>query len=213
MLRLVLFPSPHHAQLQQSPQRGLQALHARACSAPRVPGVKTCRAWADPAYKARLLKDGASAATELGIEADGWPPNGGVTGEAHPCCTLTWTSLTPLKALLWQTSVWLAALKAHACNGVDTCALKHTKDNNGCQLLTGSTRTVVPGCSWPRPCGAYMILVCACAAEPNGQLAGVLLKVVEDTPEVFNLLVCTLCSCYPISILGALAGCLYECCM
>ena len=39
-------------------------------------------------------------------------------------------------------------------------------------------------------------------AEPNGQLAGVLLKVVEDTPEVYNLLVCTLCSCYPISILG-----------
>ena len=29
-----------------------------------------------------------------------------------------------------------------------------------------------------------------------------LLKVVEDTPTVYNLLVCTLCSCYPISILG-----------
>jgi hypothetical protein len=41
--------------------------------------------------------------------------------------------------------------------------------------------------------------------EPNGQLAGVLLKVVEDTPEVYNLLVCTLCSCYPISVLGARA--------
>jgi nitrile hydratase len=39
-------------------------------------------------------------------------------------------------------------------------------------------------------------------AEPNGQLAGVLLKVVEDTPTVYNLLVCTLCSCYPISVLG-----------
>ena len=25
---------------------------------------------------------------------------------------------------------------------------------------------------------------------------------VEDTPTVYNLLVCTLCSCYPISILG-----------
>ncbi|CAK0783031.1 hypothetical protein CVIRNUC_006226 [Coccomyxa viridis] len=75
------------------------------------------RAWSDPKYKALMLKDGASAAAELGIEADGWPANGGVT-------------------------------------------------------------------------------------EPNGQLAGVLLKVVEDTPEVYNLLVCTLCSCYPISILG-----------
>ena len=42
----------------------------------------------------------------------------------------------------------------------------------------------------------------SCCAEPNGQLAGVLVKVVEDTPTVYNLLVCTLCSCYPISILG-----------
>ena len=40
-----------------------------------------CRAWSDPKYKALMLKDGASAAAELGIEADGWPPNGGVTGE------------------------------------------------------------------------------------------------------------------------------------
>ena len=40
-----------------------------------------CRAWCDPEYKARMLKDGATAAAELGIVADGWPPNGGVTGE------------------------------------------------------------------------------------------------------------------------------------
>ena len=40
-----------------------------------------CRAWSDPRYKALMLKDGASAAAELGIEADGWPPNGGVTGK------------------------------------------------------------------------------------------------------------------------------------
>ena len=33
----------------------------------------------------------------------------------------------------------------------------------------------------------------ALTAEPNGNLAGVLLKVVEDTPKVYNLLVCTLC--------------------
>ena len=33
-----------------------------------------------------MLKDGASAAAELGIEADGWPANGGVTGEyLLPC--------------------------------------------------------------------------------------------------------------------------------
>lgn len=45
-----------------------------------------CRAWSDPKYKALMLKDGASAAAELGIEADGWPANGGVTGEyLLPC--------------------------------------------------------------------------------------------------------------------------------
>ena len=40
------------------------------------------------------------------------------------------------------------------------------------------------------------------AAEPNGQLSGIILKVVENTPKVHHLLVCTLCSCYPISVLG-----------
>ena len=34
----------------------------------------------DPEYKERLKKDGATAAAELGISSDGWPPNGGVTG-------------------------------------------------------------------------------------------------------------------------------------
>lgn len=51
-----------------------------------------CRAWVDPEYKKRLLKDGASAATELGIEADGWPANGGVTGgtlSLRSSCLLT----------------------------------------------------------------------------------------------------------------------------
>lgn len=46
----------------------------------------------DPEYKKRLLKDGASAATELGIEADGWPANGGVTGgtlSLRSSCLLT----------------------------------------------------------------------------------------------------------------------------
>ena len=46
----------------------------------------------DPEYKKRLLKDGASAAAELGIEADGWPANGGVTGAAlslRSSCLLT----------------------------------------------------------------------------------------------------------------------------
>jgi nitrile hydratase len=31
---------------------------------------------------------------------------------------------------------------------------------------------------------------------------GYLLKVVENTPDVHNLIVCTLCSCYPTALLG-----------
>jgi nitrile hydratase subunit alpha len=31
---------------------------------------------------------------------------------------------------------------------------------------------------------------------------GYLLKVVENTPAVHNVIVCTLCSCYPTSLLG-----------
>jgi nitrile hydratase subunit alpha len=35
-----------------------------------------------------------------------------------------------------------------------------------------------------------------------GGLKPQLLRVVENTPEVHNVLVCTLCSCYPIGLLG-----------
>eukprot|EP00891_Asterochloris_glomerata_P003001 jgi/Astpho2/3001/Aster-03310 len=38
--------------------------------------------------------------------------------------------------------------------------------------------------------------------EANAQLSGILLKVVENKPGLHHLLVCTLCSCYPISVLG-----------
>ena len=38
------------------------------------------RAWADPEYKKRLMEDGVAGVNELGIEAGGWKPYGGVTG-------------------------------------------------------------------------------------------------------------------------------------
>ncbi len=40
-------------------------------------------AWADPAFKARLLKDGGAAAAELGISADGVSSKDGITGNTH----------------------------------------------------------------------------------------------------------------------------------
>ncbi|KAK9864999.1 hypothetical protein WJX84_002599 [Apatococcus fuscideae] len=74
-------------------------------------------AWTDAAFKARLLRDGGSAAAELGISADGVSSKAGITA-------------------------------------------------------------------------------------PSGPLSEVTLKVVENTDAVHNLIVCTLCSCYPIPILG-----------
>lgn len=47
------------------------------------------------------------------------------------------------------------------------------------------------------------------AAQDAGTLPvrhGTLLTVVEDTPEVHNVLVCTLCSCYPLAVLGMSPG-------
>ena len=34
------------------------------------------------------------------------------------------------------------------------------------------------------------------------QIEGTVLVAVENTPAVHNLIVCTLCSCYPVAILG-----------
>jgi len=44
----------------------------------------------------------------------------------------------------------------------------------------------------------------ASAAAPSGPQpkSGTLLTAVENTDKVHNLVVCTLCSCYPISVLG-----------
>lgn len=45
---------------------------------PRV----VARAWSNPAFKKKLLEDGVAGVTELGMEAEGWLPYGGVTGES-----------------------------------------------------------------------------------------------------------------------------------
>ncbi len=44
-------------------------------------------------------------------------------------------------------------------------------------------------------------LVYADAGTSNA-LTGTILKVVEDTPSEWHVFVCTLCSCYPLTILG-----------
>jgi len=46
----------------------------------------------------------------------------------------------------------------------------------------------------------------AAAGELGLKAEGYLLKAVENTAEVHNLIVCTLCSCYPTSLLGPSPG-------
>lgn len=41
------------------------------------------RAWSNPEFKKKLLDDGVAGVTELGMEAEGWLPYGGVTGASH----------------------------------------------------------------------------------------------------------------------------------
>jgi nitrile hydratase subunit alpha len=46
----------------------------------------------------------------------------------------------------------------------------------------------------------------AAAAELGFGRLGYQLRVVENTPELHNMIVCTLCSCYPVSLLGPSPG-------
>jgi hypothetical protein len=52
------------------------------------------------------------------------------------------------------------------------------------------------------PEAAAAAAVAAGGAAPSPVRHGTVLTAVADTPEVHNLVVCTLCSCYPISVLG-----------
>jgi nitrile hydratase subunit alpha len=46
----------------------------------------------------------------------------------------------------------------------------------------------------------------AAAAELGFTRLGYQLRVVENTPDLHNVIVCTLCSCYPVSLLGPSPG-------
>lgn len=56
--------------------------------------------------------------------------------------------------------------------------------------------------AWVDPAYKQRLLTDASAAVEELGFDGVLLAVVENTPTVHNLVVCTLCSCYPGSLIG-----------
>jgi nitrile hydratase subunit alpha len=56
--------------------------------------------------------------------------------------------------------------------------------------------------AWVDPQFKARLLADATDAVEELGLGGALLAVVENTPEVHNLVVCTLCSCYPSQLIG-----------
>ena len=102
-------------------------------------------------------------------------------------------------ALYWAT-LWVG----HAHSDGDGARQAHQaqacSDATACICLQGSiSKAYSSQCVWDdgTACRAATLTSQSLLfAEPNGQLSGVLLKVVEDTPQVYNLLVCTLCSWY-----------------
>jgi hypothetical protein len=92
------------------------------------------RAWVDPAYRARMLEDGAKAAEELGIPMRGMPPLGVLenTPEVHNLVVCTLCSCYP-RAVLGYPPFWYksAAFRARA-----------VRDPR--ELLASEWKTVVP---------------------------------------------------------------------
>jgi nitrile hydratase len=92
------------------------------------------RAWVDPAYRARMLEDGAKAAEELGIPMRGMPPLGVLenTAEVHNLVVCTLCSCYP-RAVLGYPPFWYksAGFRARA-----------VRDPRG--LLASEWKTVVP---------------------------------------------------------------------
>ena len=52
------------------------------------------------------------------------------------------------------------------------------------------------------PYRQYAVYCLGADAGTSNALTGTILKVVEDTPTEWHVFVCTLCSCYPLTILG-----------
>jgi Nitrile hydratase, alpha chain len=93
------------------------------------------KAWTDPAYKARLMEDGAKAAEELGIPMRGMPPLGVLedTPDLHHLVVCTLCSCYP-RAVLGYPPFWYKSAGYRA---------RAVRDPRG--LLEQEWGTVLPG--------------------------------------------------------------------
>jgi len=94
-----------------------ERIRATDSASPAQGARMVARAWADPAYRARMLADGAKAAEELGIPMRGMPPLGVLedTPGEHNLVVCTLCSCYP-RAVLGYPPFWFksAAYRARA---------------------------------------------------------------------------------------------------
>ena len=97
-----------------------------------------------------------------------------------------------LVAKAWSDPAFKAALLADAHAAIDQAGLTQTVNARG---GIGSTRAGIADLE-------YMGGVKGAPPQAVAPVGATTLIVVENTPEVHNLVVCTLCSCYPRALLG-----------
>ena len=94
-----------------------ERIRATDAASPAQGARMVARAWLDPAFRARMLADGAKAAEEMGIPMRGMPPLGVLedTPEEHNLVVCTLCSCYP-RAVLGYPPVWVqsAAYRARA---------------------------------------------------------------------------------------------------
>ncbi len=94
-----------------------ERIRATDAASPAQGARMVARAWLDPAFRARMLADGAKAAEEMGIPMRGMPPLGVLedTAEEHNLVVCTLCSCYP-RAVLGYPPFWFksAAYRARA---------------------------------------------------------------------------------------------------
>lgn len=100
-----------------TPEEVAERIRITDAASPAQGARMVARAWTDPAYRARMLADGAKAAEELGIPMRGMPPLGVLedTAEEHNLVVCTLCSCYP-RAVLGYPPFWFksAAYRARA---------------------------------------------------------------------------------------------------
>ncbi|KAJ9508706.1 hypothetical protein QJQ45_027975 [Haematococcus lacustris] len=135
------------------------------------------RAWVDPEFRARLLQDASAAVTELGLSPSIYSATP-KAGSASPS-----TADHPAQ----QAGALASSSQPSAGPGPSPPSSSSLGPISGVTGSRAGDTAHAPAPSTPAP------------APPR---SGTILTVVANSPERHNLVVCTLCSCYPLSILG-----------